>query len=297
MKNYNKYIIDNNYSGWTLGDYLKKEIKVSRRNLNRLKNSGSIHLNGQIVYMNKLLSLGDEIEIILSDERSENVVPEAMGLQIIYEDDYIIAVNKGPGMPVHPTKRHTTGTVANGLAYYWLSKGKGIKIRPIIRLDKDTSGILIFAKNSHIQHLMIKESAISLKEYIAIVEGCVLDNEGIINESIGREKPNSVKRIVTSEGQNAITTYKVIYKNDKASILNVKLLTGRTHQIRVHMSFIGHTIQGDDLYGGSIELIKRQALHAKSIGFTNPITKEDIIISADIPEDMKILCKKLRLFY
>lgn len=293
MKDYNKYIVDNKFSGWTLGDYLRKELEISHRNLIRLRERGSILLNGERVYMNKLLSLDDKIEIILGDEESENVVPEAIDLDIVYEDDYIIAVNKIPGMPVHPTKRHVTGTVANGLAYYWLNKGKGIKIRPIIRLDKDTSGILIFAKNSHIQHLMIEKKAISLKEYIAIVEGCVSDNEGVIDEPIGRERPNSIKRIVTSEGQKAVTTYKVICKNDKASLLNVQLLTGRTHQIRVHMSFIGHPILGDDLYGGSRELIGRQALHAKSIGFTHPVTDEYMIISSDIPEDMEELCNRL----
>lgn len=295
MKEYNQYTVDNNFSGWTLGDYLRKELEISHRNLIRLRERGSFLLNGEKVYMNKLLSIGDIIEIILYDEESENVVPEPIDLDIVYEDEYIIAVNKTPGMPVHPAKRHITGTVANGLAYYWLNKGKRIKIRPIIRLDKDTSGIVIFAKNSHIQHLMIEKNAISLKEYIAIVEGCVLDNEGIIDEPIGRERPNSIKRIVNSEGQKAVTTYKVISKNDNASLLNVHLLTGRTHQIRVHMSFIGHPILGDDLYGGKRELIGRQALHAKTIGFTHPITGEYIEISADIPDDMKTLGNRFRL--
>ena len=295
MKDYNKYIVDNNFSGWTLGDYLRKELEISHRNLIKLRERGSILLNGERAYMNKLISIGDIIEIILSDEESENVVPESMDLDILYEDDYIIAVNKIPGMPVHPTKRHVTGTVANGLAYYWLNKGKGIKIRPIIRLDKDTSGIVIFAKNSHIQHLMIEKSAISKKEYIAIVEGCVLDNEGVIDEPIGRERPNSIKRIVTPEGQKAVTMYKVICKNDKASLLNVELLTGRTHQIRVHLSCIDHPILGDDLYGGKRELIGRQALHAKTLGFTHPATGEYMTISADIPEDIKALPISLSL--
>lgn len=293
MKDYNIYIVDDNYFGCTLKDYLRKELKISHRNLIRLRKNSSIYLNGQIESMNKMLSIGDKIEIILNDEQSQNVVPQDLELDIIYEDDYIIAINKSAGMPVHPTKRHFTDTVANGLAYYWLGKGKGIKIRPIIRLDKDTSGILIFAKNSHIQHLMIVENAISLKEYIAIVEGYVPNNEGIIDQPIGRESPNSIKRIVTYKGQKATTTYKTVLKNEKASLLNVQLQTGRTHQIRVHMAFIGHPILGDDLYGGNRDLIKRQALHAKTIGFTHPITGEYIIISAKIPKDIKELCNKL----
>ena len=294
MKIFDRYIIGEKHLNWTLWDYLRKEIKFSRRNLNRLKSNGLILLNGEVVYKNRLIKFGDEIKIFSRDEPSENVIPEFMELDIIYEDTYIIAINKAAGLPVHPTRRYITGTIANGLVYYWNSKGRDIKIMPINRLDKNTSGILLFAKNPHIQHLMAIENAIYLREYIAIVEGYVSEDEGIINKPIAKE-PHSIKRIINPEGQNALTLYKVKNRNNKGSLLKVQLCTGRTHQIRVHMSSIGHPIFGDDLYGGDKELIKRQALHGKNFGFVHPITKVKLKISAPLPKDIKGLCSKIGL--
>lgn len=295
MKDYNKYIIDVRHSGKSIKDYLLNEIGVSHRTLVKLKKESSILLNGKEVYVTSKFKTGDILEVILTDEKSENVLPEAVDLDVVFEDDYIIAINKMPGMPIHPTKGHFKGTVANALAYLYLNKGKSIKIRPINRLDKDTSGMVIFAKNSHIQHMMSNEKLSFQKEYIAVVEGKLKNEEGIIDLPIKREGLDSIKRTVCQDGQSAATFYKIIKKNEEASLLRVRLLTGRTHQIRVHMSYIGHPLYGDDLYGGSRGMIKRQALHAERVSFIHPITGSYIDLNAGIPEDIKLLCEKLNL--
>jgi len=295
MKNYNMYIIGEEYSGKTIKEFLINHLSISRRTLVKLKRDSSILLNGEAVFVTKKLKTGDRLEIILLDEESENIVPEAFDLDIVYEDDYLIAINKPPNMPVHPTRGHFTGTLANALAYHYMSIGRSIKIRPINRLDKDTSGIVIFAKNPHIQHLMSKEEFNLKKKYIALVEGMVSKDKDIIDKPIKRENPLTIKRIVSDEGQRAVTVYEVIKKNELASLLRIDLITGRTHQIRVHMSYIGHPLYGDELYGGSQKLIDRQALHAERLSFVHPVTGCSIELYAEIPEDIEKLCNILRL--
>jgi len=295
MKNYNMYIIREEYSGKTIKEYLINQLSISHRTLVKLKRDSSILLNGEAAFVTKKLKTGDKLEIILSDEESINIVPEAFDLDILYEDDYLIAINKPPNMPVHPTRGHFTGTLANALAYYYMNIGRSIKIRPINRLDKDTSGIVIFAKNPHIQYLMSKEEFTLSKKYIALVEGMVSRDKDIIDMPIKRESPITIKRIVSDEGQRAVTVYEVIKKNEIASLLRIDLITGRTHQIRVHMSHIGHPLYGDELYGGNQQLINRQALHAERLSFVHPITGDNLELYAEIPEDIKNLCKFLAL--
>ncbi|NLM42868.1 MAG: RluA family pseudouridine synthase [Clostridiales bacterium] len=297
MKHYNEYLITEEHSGKSIKDYLKNHMLISNRTLVKLKKNSSILLNGEAVYVTKKLKAGDRLEIILLDEESKNVIPEAIDLDIIYEDDYIIAVNKPPDMPVHPTRGHLTGTLANALAYYYMNVGRSIKIRPINRLDKDTSGVVIFAKNSHIQYLMSKEDSFISKEYIAIVKGMVSKDREIIDLPIKRENEYSIKRIVNEEGQKSITAYEVIDKNEKSSLLRIDLITGRTHQIRVHMSHIGHPLIGDELYGEASRLIHRQGLHAEKISFIHPVTREPIELYAGIPDDIKKLINMLGLKY
>lgn len=297
MKHYNEYFISEEYSGKSIKDYLINHLSISHRTLVKLKKNSSILLNGEKVYVTRKLKTGDRLEIILQDEESENVIPEAFDLNTIYEDDYMIAVNKPPYMPVHPSKSHYTGTLANALAYYYMSMGRNIKIRPINRLDKDTSGVVIFAKNSHIQYLMSKEEAFICKKYIAVVKSMVSQDKGIIDMPIKRENTNSIKRVVSEDGQKAITIYEVIDKNEKSTLLRIDLITGRTHQIRVHMSHIGHPIIGDELYGEISPLIQRQGLHAEKISFKHPITHDIIELYADIPDDIKKLISVLGLKY
>jgi 23S rRNA pseudouridine1911/1915/1917 synthase len=181
--------------------------------------------------------------------------------------------------------------LANGLAYYWLNANKPIKVRPINRLDKDTSGLVMFAKSAHIQHLLSyyvgKEEF--KKEYVAIVHGQMQEEEGTIDFPIAREAEHSMKRVVREGGDSAVTHFKTIAAFKEYSIVNITLETGRTHQIRVHMSHIRHPLLGDAMYGGSQELINRQALHAEKITMHHPITKQWHTFIAPVPEDIQKL--------
>ena len=293
MRRKDTYIVDKASEGTTLKHYLSKRLQFSRRGIISLKKSGGVLINGDISHMNALLKESDKIEITFEDSESENILPEQMELDIVFEDEHIIVLNKEFGMPVHPTRRHIMGTLANGLAYYWLGRAEQIKIRPINRLDKDTSGLVVFAKNAHIQHLLSfyigKEEF--KKEYIAIVHGNLLNSEGTINLPIARETEHGMKRVVREGGDRAVTHYKTLAAASGFCMVNITLETGRTHQIRVHMSHIGHPLLGDEMYGGSTELIGRQALHAEKITMLHPLTNQWHTFSAPVPEDMQRLIK------
>jgi 23S rRNA pseudouridine1911/1915/1917 synthase len=180
------------------------------------------------------------------------------------------------------------GTLANGMVYHWMGEKDNITIRPVNRLDKDTSGLVVFAKSSHIQHLMSLETYKSnmKKEYVAIVHGIVEADSGTIDVPIARETQHSVKRVVREDGSKAVTHYRVLRKYSDYSLLSIILETGRTHQIRVHMTHIGHPLLGDELYGGSSEAIQRHALHAYRIVMRHPVSREIIKLTAPVPGDM-----------
>jgi 23S rRNA pseudouridine1911/1915/1917 synthase len=285
------YVIDKVFEGTTLKHYLTKGLQISRRGIISLKKSGGALLNGELCHMNVVLKESDKIEITFEDSKSENILPEQMELDIVFEDEYIIVLNKEPGMPVHPTRKHVMGTLANGLVYYWMDRADSIKIRPINRLDKDTSGLVMFAKSAHIQHLlsMYVGKDEFKKEYIAIVHGNLIHPEGTIDLPIARETEHGMKRVVRDDGDRAVTHYKAVAAMEGFCVVKIVLETGRTHQIRVHMSSIGHPLLGDELYGGSRELIDRQALHAEKINMLHPLTKQWHSFIVPVPADMKRL--------
>lgn len=291
MKKHEVYIVEKAFEGMTLKGFLKCKLQYSHRSIVAFKKSGSVTINGGRCHMNMLLKENDVIEISITDTESENIFPEQMELDIIFEDDSIIVVNKPANMPVHPTRKHIMGTLANGMAYYLFSKDNPTKIRLINRLDKDTSGLVVFAKSAHIQHLLSffvgKEEF--RKEYIAIVHGKVTEVEGTIDQPIARETENSMKRVVREDGDRAVTHFSTIAVHENYSVLRVVLETGRTHQIRVHLAYIGHPLLGDSMYGGSTEFISRQALHAQQITLMHPITKEWHVFTAPIPDDLQRL--------
>lgn len=294
MKEHKKYIIDSLDAGTTLEHFLRHKKQFSRRSIVAMKKCRGAIINGSASHMKAILKEHDIVEVHIEDSESETIFPEQMELNIVYEDDDIIVINKPSNMPVHPTRKHIMGTLANGLVYYWMGKGEAIKIRPINRLDKDTSGLVVFAKNAHIQHLLSfcigKEEF--KKEYIAIVHGRVEPAEGTINQPIAREVEKAMKRIVHESGDHAVTHYKTVGVLEDYSVIRLVLETGRTHQIRVHMAYAGHPLLGDTLYGGNTELISRQALHAGRITMLHPISKEWHSFEAPIPEDMRALISK-----
>jgi len=294
LKRFNTYIIDKENDGIKLGVYLKNRLMMSRNGLIKVKKSGSLKVNGYKAHTDIIIKAGDKVEFELPDRNSENILPEFMPLDIIFEDDYLIVINKEAGIPTHPSRNHYMGTLANGLMCHWMEEGRDITIRPVNRLDKNTSGLVIFAKSSHIQHLMSIEDYRSkiTKEYLAVVQGVVGADSGTVDAPIAREKLHSIRRVVREDGAEAVTHYSVIERYEDCSLLEIVPETGRTHQIRVHMAHLGYPLLGDELYGGSQERIKRHALHAHRISMLHPIENRMLEFSAQIPSDMKELIKK-----
>ena len=281
-----EYIVNNEKS---IRDVLIGHYHFSNRYCLHLKVNNNIYLNddNQLIYFDKVVNNGDKVSIKLDDEENNcNILPKFMPLDILYEDDYIIALNKPPHMPVHPSLEHFNDSLSNGLKFYFDSINLKRKIRPINRLDKDTSGIVLFAKFPFIQYSLQNYN----KEYITIVNGRI-ENDGVIDKPIARKNNSIIERCVSDEGKNAITEYKVLknfsISNKEYTMLRCILHTGRTHQIRVHFRYIGHSILGDTLYGEKSNLIDRQALHASKITFLHPVTKKEIMISCTLPDDMK----------
>lgn len=273
---------------------LREKFGISERLLTKLKKNQKIFLNdSNKIYMDMYVKQNDKISVNLDfDEDNSNIIPVKMDLKILYEDESIIIVDKPANMPVHPSLNHYEDSLSNGIKYYFNILELKRKIRPINRLDKNTSGIVIFAKNEYIQDRLNKYH----KEYLAIVVGKLLGS-GIIDKPIARKEDSIIERCIDSNGEKSITEYEVIQNfkvnNTNLSLVKCILHTGRTHQIRVHMKSIGHPILGDTLYGNYSELINRQALHAYKISFIHPITKKEIEITSSIPNDMlKIInCK------
>lgn len=279
----------------TIKQILKENIKISDKLLSYLKKHQLItYNNNKILDINQLTKIGDIISIDLGfEEISDNIVPTKMNLNILYEDENILIVNKPSGIPIHPSIEHYTDSLSNGIKYYFTSIGLKKKIRPVIRLDKNTSGITIFAKNQYIQECLIQQMQTKKfkKTYLAIVEGHLEKLEGIINAPIIRKENSIIERCVDINGDTAITNYEVLkYNTEKDySVLKCVLETGRTHQIRVHLSYIGHPLLGDTLYGNESKLISRQALHSYKINFVHPIEKKPVFYVAPLPNDLNLL--------
>lgn len=288
-----KYIVqDDKYH--TVKEVIKSYYNVSDRLLTKLKKNKHILLNNSFSNINSIIKLGDEIQINLDfEEESSNIIPKQMALDILFEDDSLIIINKSSNMAIHPSILHFENSLSNGLKYYFNSKNIKKKIRPVNRLDKDTSGIVVFAKNEYIQESLIKQmkSHDFKKEYYAILEGFIENKKQKIIAPISRKQNSIIEREVSEKGDFAVTHLELIknfeYNNTKLAFVKFILETGRTHQIRVHSKYINHPILGDSLYGNSSILISRQALHAYKIDFIHPITKKNMELIAPIPDDIK----------
>ncbi len=285
-----KYIVNNLSNYINVRQVLKNEFNMSNRLITKLKQNKSIYLNDKETYLDKGLALNDVVKCNIDfDEASENIIPTKMDLKIIYEDDYFLVIDKPCNMAVHPSILHYTNSLSNGIKYYFESIGLNKKIRPVNRLDRDTTGIVIFAKNEYIQECLIKqmEKKTFYKEYIAILEGILDKKSGTIDAPISRKAGSIIERCIDKNGFKAISHYEVIKEKGNISLVKFILETGRTHQIRLHSKYIGHPILGDTLYGHESSLIARQALHCHKISFVHPITKKKIEFTSPIPADMK----------
>lgn len=317
-----KYSITEGKRKQRIDSYLANTIENSTRSkIQKLIKADLITVNGKTVKANYQVVPGDEIVVkIPVSPRPEHVEAENIPLDILYEDQYLLVVNKPPGMVAHPALGNYSGTLVNALLHYTneLSKfNKEAPTRPgiIHRIDKETSGLLLVAKDEFVHSELAKQFAAHSidREYWAVCWGIFKNSTGEVIGNIARSKRDrKIFTVSETEGKHAHTFYEVIEEFEFASLLKLKLKTGRTHQIRVHMSHINHPVFGDPTYGGRVivygsnlpkmksrvhnllEIMPRQALHAKTLGFYHPIKKERIYIDSDLPEDMQTLIAKLK---
>ncbi len=289
-----EHIVTGEEAGLSINQILRLNYKFSSRFRTKMKYQSLVDLNGTPSPGYIKPEVGDVIGIRLPEETSD-FPPEDIPLNIIFEDDDLILVNKQPGIIVHPTKGHPTHTIANAVMKYMIDSNQSFKIRFANRIDMDTTGIIIVAKNANAQNDFSNQMRCGtvLKKYKALVQGTVQEDHFIINLPIGRPDQVSIQRKVLEEGgKEAISEVHVLdrFESEKYgphTLVEVTLHTGRTHQIRVHLSHIGHIIAGDELYGGENTLINRQALHAYHIEFNHPLSHERMTFNADIPADMQ----------
>lgn len=292
------FIVDEQSKGIKLKEYLKFKMKLSGRMIRLAAREGRILINGKRTNLIHILNTGDSIDIFIARDESQNIEPEKMNIDVVYEDEDIIVLNKQSGIVVHPTKRHPNGTIANGLMNYYKEKNENCIVRLVSRLDMDTSGLLLLAKNQFAHMALARDMNLDCfqKEYLAVVHGNLIDKTGTINEPIYRPLDDSVKRIVDIRGQESITHYEVLNSFKNGDVVRLRLETGRTHQIRVHLTHLGHPLFGDSLYCNNDDAgyILRQALHACKLTFPHPKTREIMKIEIDLPSDMKKLIELLK---
>ncbi|WP_129689366.1 RluA family pseudouridine synthase [Gottfriedia acidiceleris] len=286
-----KVIIGVEHKNQTVESYLKNVWQFPKKLLHELRMAKGCRINGEIKSWNTILISGDQVEMQLFIEEDYGVIPQEQSIEICYEDEHLLIANKPFGVDTHPNEKGQLNTLANGVAFHFLENGLKTKVRHIHRLDKDTTGGVVFAKHalsSAILDSMLSQRKIK-RTYTAIVEGNVKSPKGTINEAIGRDRHHPTRRRVSPKGDNAITHYKKIKYISKlnVTILECQLDTGRTHQIRVHLSFLGHPLIGDLLYGGKQKLLNRQGLHASNVQFTHPFTKDSLSIHIPFPSDIK----------
>jgi RluA family pseudouridine synthase len=281
--------------GLMVKDIVYGRLDLSRGLLRRMKRGGGIYLNGQRDYLSRRVKTGDVIQIEFYDETT-TMEPQDIPLNIVFEDDYLLVVNKEAGMPVHPTGAYQEGTLANALSYYWRKIGLETKVRLVHRIDKDTSGLILVAKEPYTLQRLLKQLSRQelVREYLAIVEGQLASSKGVLAMSIGRSLDHGVKRAVTEGGKEARTVYEVLCTSPRATLLRARLESGRTHQIRVHFADLGHPLLGDPLYSQAIAETIGQALHAWRLEFVHPRTNRRHIVTAPIPETMLNLWKMCR---
>lgn len=277
-----KFTVPPEYDGKLVKEFLRKHCKVSASLLTQLKLvEYGITCEGKHIRAIDKLAAKDTVFITLPEDKNE-ILPVKLPIKILYEDEHIIVFDKSPLMAVHPVHGHIDDTLANAAAYYAASKGECWTFRAINRIDRDTSGAVLVAKNQYAASLLPKTVQ---KKYIAVCEG-IFEQGGTVNETIRFKEGHTIQREVGEGGVSAITHYTPVRSANGHTLVEFELETGRTHQIRVHMSYLGYPLAGDDMYGGSLKFIKRQALHCAELSFIHPVTAEYIEIHSPLPEDM-----------
>jgi 23S rRNA pseudouridine1911/1915/1917 synthase len=291
-----QWLVEEKDEGKLVRDFLR-EHEISRTALTDIKfKGGSILVNGQPVNVRYILKKGDQIQVQFPPEQpSKDMKPENIPFEIEYEDDFLLVINKPPHMSTIPSREHPTGSLANAILYYYQTRSIQSTIHMINRLDRDTSGLLLVAKHRHVHHLFTKlqQQGKVKRRYEAIVHGVMKSPQGTINLPIGRKGESIIEREVRPDGQRAVTHYTVLRCFGHFTHVSLQLETGRTHQIRVHLSHIGHPLAGDDLYGGERDWIQRQALHSKQITFWHPFLQQEMSFTTKLPHDMEFMLKEI----
>lgn len=283
MRTY-EYIVTEAENGIEVGRLLRSK-GYSRAAVTKLKYNNGLFLNGKHIRTVDRVSVNDRLTVILSETTDAEPNP-SLKVPVLYDDDDIVVFGKPAGMPVHRSNGHNDDTLENLFAALY----PGVCFHAVSRLDRNTSGIVVIAKNKFIaSKLMSDERYRPRKLYYAVIPGGFYEKygeTGEINAPIARENESIIKRVVRADGDHACTRYRVTAHNDKMTLLEITLVTGRTHQIRVHFSYLGYPLLGDDLYGGDCTLINRQALHCGNVDFRHPLDDELISLKAPLPEDM-----------
>ena len=287
-----EWVITENDHGKTTRQYLQ-ERGISKTSLTDIKLlGGNILVDGIHVTVRHVLKKGEQLTVIFPvEEPSQTILPEKIPLYIVYEDDYVLVINKPAFINTIPSREHPTGSLVNALMGYYKEIGLMAAPHIVTRLDRNTSGLVLVAKYRHIHHILSKQQQEKQvkREYEAFIEGTVVENNGTIEAPIGRKQDSIIERTVTDDGQYACTHFQIIERYGPFTHVRVMPETGRTHQIRVHMAYIGHPLVGDDLYGGSQFFLNRQALHCRRIQFLHPVMEKTMEFSVPLPEDMEKL--------
>lgn len=290
-----RIVIEPKYENHTIESVLKTELGFARGLIRKLKQIGTVRLNEIPGCIKLRVKAGDVLEISMDEERS-NIEPQNIPLNIVFEDKDLLVADKPPGMLVHPLSTEPCGTLANAVMYHWLQTGsKSVVFRPLYRLDRQTSGLVVISKNIFTYPGLVRQLQNKTlgRTYIAIVDGYMGKPAGTIDLPIRRKPGSIIKREVGVGGKPAVTHFSVINRLEiiNASLLKVILETGRTHQIRAHFSYAGHPLLGDTLYGGATNLIGRQALHACSVNFLHPRSRVEMVLQSPLPGDILKLLK------
>ncbi|MBD1372518.1 RluA family pseudouridine synthase [Hazenella sp. IB182357] len=283
------YQIPENWDKHTLEEVLKGPLLISNRMCNRLTRMKGIRLNRKVPFLKKQVRTGDVLEVAIRPVEKSELIPQPVPFTIIYEDLDLMVIDKPAGIQVHPVKESDQKTLTHGILYHWQQAGVTGVVRPVHRLDRHTSGLILIAKNAYMHQLLdrqLREKQIR-RIYQALVGGLISPSEGVLNDPIGRDPFHPTKRRVTPSGQPAMTHYRTIAQAPTHTLVEIELATGRTHQIRVHFAHMGAPLLGDRLYQGDTHTMKRQALHATELLFTHPLTHAHLHFRSQLPTDME----------
>ncbi|NLL52770.1 MAG: RluA family pseudouridine synthase [Peptococcaceae bacterium] len=286
------YILKPEDQGKKYQEILRRRFHFSAKMIQRLKIGEKVWVDGKFTFLNVRGQAGQTLVVNLEEEEKAGIQAEHLPLEILFEDNFFLAVNKPPGQVVHPTGwRYQSGTLGNAVTGYWKRKGESRIFRPVFRIDKNTSGLVLIAKSryAHQQLNVLAARKKVSKKYLGLVQGQFPWDEGQFAGSIRLKEGSFIQREVHEQGQSALTLYRTLQRFKHYTLVEFTLITGRTHQIRVHCQNSGYPLLGDDLYGGNITFISRQALHCYVYSFPHPLSGQPVTIKAPLPEDMQTL--------